>query len=344
MFTKLKKDTLHKILNSLNQDLSEKEIKQFKNWIKDPENKKAFDEIAKINHIADLSVQEFNSKKAFKEFEAKTDLSNTSKIHQLLKTYYKYAAVILLVIVTTVFLINFNYFFSDNLISIEVPKGQISNHILPDGTKVSLNSGSKLTYNNNFIKNEKRYVNLEGEAFFEVTNYKDKHFIVESDLTKVKVLGTSFNIKSYKEDSYAEVSLLEGSVELTPKSEAITPFKMVPGNIAFFKKENDNYYLINAKNVSEVISWKNKEIVFVEEHLIDMMNELMRFFDVKIVLQDNVKKDLTFTASFDKGSSLEEVLDALGKSGDFSYRRVLDNVHNPNEKDVDNYHIEIFPI
>ncbi len=88
---------------------------------------------------------------------------------------------------------------------------------LPDGSVVWLNAGSTLTYDKDFGK-ENRAVTLIGEGFFDVTKNKEKPFIISTESISIKVLGTVFNVKAYKEDKQTETSLIHGSIEVTIKN------------------------------------------------------------------------------------------------------------------------------
>lgn len=95
------------------------------------------------------------------------------------------------------------------------PRGQKSVLILPDGSKVWLNVDSKLTYTRDFTKRNKREVHLDGEAFFNVVHNESSPFIVHtSSSIRIEVLGTSFNVKSYKDDQTVETVLVNGKVSI----------------------------------------------------------------------------------------------------------------------------------
>ncbi|MDD4638942.1 MAG: FecR family protein, partial [Bacteroidales bacterium] len=96
-------------------------------------------------------------------------------------------------------------------IEIKTGGSSLSNIILPDGTRVWLNSNSKLIYPENFSKNSRR-VMLYGEACFKVINDKKHPFIVETSKSRIQVLGTTFNVKAYAGEDKEETTLLEGSI------------------------------------------------------------------------------------------------------------------------------------
>ena len=86
---------------------------------------------------------------------------------------------------------------------------------LPDGTKVWLNAGSRLSYDSDMLRKDIRAVTLSGEAFFDVAKDKNHCFIIHTDKIAIRVLGTAFNVKAYPRDKITETTLLQGSVELT---------------------------------------------------------------------------------------------------------------------------------
>ena len=99
--------------------------------------------------------------------------------------------------------------------TITVPAGQRAQITLADGTRVWLNSQSTLTYASNFGRRE-RNVELDGEAYFEVAKNKDIPFYVHTEMNKVKVVGTCFNVCAYKDSKEFETTLVEGIVDIYP--------------------------------------------------------------------------------------------------------------------------------
>ena len=99
--------------------------------------------------------------------------------------------------------------------TITVPAGQRAQITLADGTRVWLNAQSTLTYASNFGRRE-RNVELDGEAYFEVAKNKDIPFYVHTEMNKVKVVGTCFNVCAYKDSKEFETTLVEGIVDIYP--------------------------------------------------------------------------------------------------------------------------------
>ena len=142
--------------------------------------------------------------------------------------------------------------------SIETPKGGRYQVLLPDGTKVWLNAGSKLTYPVSFRANSSRKVELTGEAYFEVAKNDRLPFIVKTVLQEVEVLGTHFNVMAYADEKSIRTTLLEGSVKVkTDRQQSL----LHPGQQADLNKENQHIHISNAlKNKS--VAWKNGYFMF----------------------------------------------------------------------------------
>lgn len=201
------------------------------------------------------------------------------------------------------------------------PSGQKSVLLLSDGTKVWLNAASRITYPSSFDGRSTRDVHLEGEAFFDVARDENKVFIVHTSSIKIKVLGTSFNVKSYAEEKTIETTLIHGSVRIEQSNVngvRIGVVELKPNQRAVFNKESG---LINIKQVvaDNNISWKQEKLVFDEESIDNVILQMERWFNVKIHVQNRGKLDCKLTASIEK-ESLEDVLKLLETSHKIKYR------------------------
>lgn len=199
-------------------------------------------------------------------------------------------------------------------IVVEAPQGSRSEMVLPDGTKVWLNAGSKISYSQTFGYTV-RLVRLEGEGYFEVAHNEQLPFSVESGNVRVKVLGTKFNVRDYPSDAEASVSLAEGRVSMCSTSKATTERVLTPGQRATVNKESgrirvDDYEVANA------IQWTNGILVFDGESLRDIVNDLERCYNVRIIVKTPSLYNLHFYGTFIRQEqSLREVLDALAATG-----------------------------
>ena len=137
--------------------------------------------------------------------------------HSLINHVIKIAAILLipLLLATGIYYVTKQYqykIYASTQYRMETGKGERATLVLPDGTKVSLNSESSFTYPASFGKTD-RNVHLEGEAYFEVAHDEELPFIVQAKQTYVKVLGTTFNIHTFPDDDWIETALVNGKVE-----------------------------------------------------------------------------------------------------------------------------------
>lgn len=198
---------------------------------------------------------------------------------------------------------------------INVPQGQTGAVVLTDGTKVWLNANSSLTYDVNFVGNE-RLVKLQGEAYFEVTPNKEKPFIVESKNQQVKVLGTHFNVKAYTV-SHVITTLLEGKVQVsTGAKERI--LKPGQSSVVGF---NDSDIKVVPAICYEVNAWRNNEFAFYDATLNDISDELSRWYGVEVQVVGR-SDSFGFTGVISREKSLPEVLEILRRTGQIRYHIV----------------------
>ncbi|RKR13169.1 FecR family protein [Maribacter vaceletii] len=205
---------------------------------------------------------------------------------------------------------------------ISIPYGRTFNLTLSDGTMVHLNAGTTMKYPVNFIKGKEREIFLKGEAYFEVAKDKEHPFIVNTNDIGVRVLGTHFNVNSYKNtDSYAV--LAEGSVVVYKqllKSDLETHIKIVPGQKASLLKEN-----ITVKNIDidKYLGWRNGRLLFDNEEFKDVVKKIERKYNVKIENEYSKLNNLKFKGDFED-ESIIDLLDTFKESARFNYE-IIDN-------------------
>lgn len=223
--------------------------------------------------------------------------------------FSKYAAIFLLSLLITgsaFWAIRPRQMWGDQFASISAPNGQITNITLFDGTNVWLNAGSTLTYKQSF-NNDNREVILEGEALFTVTKNEKIPFIVHAGDAQVKVFGTQFNVKAYKNDVKIETVLIEGEVQFSSNQQSVM---MNPGELVLFEKSSGNL-VKNRVNTEEYTSWKGGKIYFNNETLHSLAQQLERWYEVKISFQDERIKSFRFSGVINKEKSLEYTLNII---------------------------------
>jgi len=203
------------------------------------------------------------------------------------------------------------------------PRGRKSVLVLPDGSKVWLNVDSKLTYTKDYKRANKREVQLEGEAFFDVVRNDSVPFIVHTASSiRIEVLGTSFNVKSYNGDQTVETTLVNGKVSIDKlEKNGLTVGNLIlkPNQRAVYVKESKilNVEPVDAQNVS---AWRHDNLVFDETPFTDVLAQLERWYDVRIHLMEDDGHALpcTLTANIQR-ESLEDVLKLLKTSHRIGY-------------------------
>lgn len=203
-------------------------------------------------------------------------------------------------------------------IVVEAPQGSRTQMTLPDGTKVWLNAGSKISYSQSFgLVN--RLVLLAGEGYFEVAHNEELSFSVESENVRVKVLGTKFNFRDYPSDAEATVSLAEGSVAMNSQQHPADEQLLKPGQRATVDKQTGKIR-VEEYEVANATQWTSGKLIFDGEPLQEIVKTLERSYNVKITIADNRLLTLRFYGDFlRQKQTLSEVLDALAATGKIKY-------------------------
>ena len=200
---------------------------------------------------------------------------------------------------------------------ISTPRGGQYQIILPDGTRVWLNSASSLKYPLQFTAGERR-VELKGEAYFEVSRKNTAAgklipFFVETTSQVIEVLGTHFNVSSYDDEESTKTTLLEGSVRV---SMSATDNEGKTFNQTLILKPNQQSILTKGRldaipvDATESIAWRDGYFNFNDANLETVMRELSRWYDVDVVYEGNVPKG-TYTGKVYRNMSLSKVFDIL---------------------------------
>lgn len=208
--------------------------------------------------------------------------------------------------------------------SVEVPAGSRTRVVLPDGTAVWLNAGSRLTYAAVFALRE-RNVRLEGEGYFEVTPDRMHPFVVAAGGINVRVLGTKFNVKAYDDEKNIEVALAEGSVCFTDTEQPDVSVLMKPEEQLIYNKTTG---AIQRSKIpaSQAGNWIEGYRFFNELRLEQIASRLEKAYGVTFVFKDARKKTLTFYGDFRPEDTLDDILSVLASSGKFRYKHVQSTV------------------
>lgn len=285
----MKRSIKSKIIAYLDGNLEEKELEELFVWItKSEENKTYYQQIkdiwvASIGNVNEI-VDTENEWQRFLFNISKTEKRLNFKKGRIFNYWQAVAAVLILgLIVSNILLLNNN---NKDLfyVSASSPNGSISEICLPDSTLVYINAGSEVKFNaNEFQSNRELF--LEGEAYFQVTKNEKSPFVVHTEFIDVNVLGTEFNVKAYTTDTFAEITLEEGSVLVTSISEKVKLAEdniiLKPNDQLVFDKK-DRRIVLKEVDTKLFTSWKENKLIFLNMNLSDLITLMERKYGVEI--------------------------------------------------------------
>ena len=313
------------IAGYIRQELSEQERHKVDMWINSSaENRKLFEQL--LNEWENIYDSPEQSVRADKDkiwsgisSHIRTSLPVKSYTRKMLIKVAGIAAMVAIIVgvAATVFVKSTidSAFLSQSVTIIETMQGQKMQMTLPDGTKVWLNSGSKLTYAGDFNRSE-RIVNLEGEAFFNVTKNQTKKFKVRTSDVDIVVKGTSFDVSAYNDDREISVSLLEGKVVITDKTGKYMT-DLNPDELVIISRQNLKYTLFK-DDANTYRSWTQDQLIFYNEDIYEVTKKLERWYGINIKLVNpDEKQKYTFSV---KTESLRELLELFNKLTPIDYK------------------------
>ncbi len=242
------------------------------------------------------------------------------------------------------------------------PKGQRTQIILPDSSKVWLNSNTTIKYPSTFNQKD-RSIYIDGEAYFDVTHNESKPFIVNTSLFNIKVYGTTFNVSAYKEDKIIETTLVKGKISISGiriKGEKAKEIILLPNeSFKYIKNEQTVEYgqikeapalpssssevkktspavstvaalpqvfISKHVDVEPIIGWKEGKIFFDNETFESLATKFERKYDVRIHFEDQRVTKLKYTGVFEK-ENINQALDALKLTTPFEYKMNLKEIY-----------------
>ncbi len=222
----------------------------------------------------------------------------------------------------------------------ETPRGAKTTITLEDGTKVTMNSDSKLRYPRSF-SGTTREVFLTGEAFFSVTHNEKLPFIIHTSKMNIKVLGTEFNVRSYPEDSTTETTLIRGLIEVTLKDRPSDKIILRPKEKLIVSNETSEkeissttssslsteaqlvvsnlHYMSPTDSAVVETSWMDDKLVFQDVSFANLAKDMERWYGIRITFANNLLKEFRFTGIFEK-ETIDQALKALRMTEKFNYK------------------------
>jgi ferric-dicitrate binding protein FerR (iron transport regulator) len=310
-------------------------------WIDESEeNKKLFADLKNTWVISSLSETKPNIEILHRKFNrllkkiddqseslyTDNEEDNENNKYRIIRKIMQYAALIVgTICITTLFTyLIWNKSPQIAYNQLEVPCGQQAKLTLADGTRIWLNSKSKLIYPDHF-SGKSREVLLDGEGYFEVTHNAKNPFIVKTSTLNVKVLGTSFNVSSYADDNNMRLTLVKGSVSILNPSDDQEIKKLKPNEMAVYSKKDN---LISVKEVETDLysSWHKGQFKFRKLSLDEISKRLGRNYNVTIFIQNHKLSKTTFTGRFYNYEPLDQILKVLKTNTSFNYKIQKDTV------------------
>ena len=204
---------------------------------------------------------------------------------------------------------------------IYIPKGEKTRILFQDGSQAFLNADTKIRYPEKFGLTERK-IQLEGEAYFKIATNSNRPFIVQINDTKVKVLGTSFNVKAYKNDKNLNIVLDKGKISfITPRNS----YNLLPGQQAVYNTESGQCSIYSLDKSTEASLWVNNITQFKDTPLPEVLKTLNRKFNVEFRLNDPNAYKYTYTLTTES-NSLKEIIKELEKITPVRFQIQNDNV------------------
>ena len=196
----------------------------------------------------------------------------------------------------------------------EVPQGAEFHLTLGDGTKVWLNSGTRLRYPVKFT-GDVRFVELSGEAYFDVKRDEALPFVVKTSRSEVMVLGTEFCVKDYV-NQVNQTTLVSGSVSV--KDFRGQSYVIVPGQQVCIDQDSSRMLEVETLYFT---SWKDGYFMFDQATLERIMDELARWYNFDYFFANAEARNMMLTARIKKYDNIDTVLDILSRTGDIRFSR-----------------------
>lgn len=213
---------------------------------------------------------------------------------------------------------------------LSVPAGGEYKLTLEDGTEVQVNAASELLFPTHFKKHI-RQVELKGEAYFKVKHDSERPFHVLLGTLNVQVLGTTFNIKAYEEEGNVCVALIEGSVNVREGQKILATLS--PGELFTYRKATQEYNTAQA-NISAITGWTEDKFVFHNETIGTIMNELSRWYNVSINVNEDIR-DIRYSGILSRKQPLTDILNILHLTNELDFKfyqdRKIDAIEKKNE-------------
>lgn len=301
-------------------ELNGTQANEVSEWLaKSEENMRHFEQFVQVwNGSSKEKETSFNADKAWNKI--------APKVHK--KPFYqsplfKVAAAVIIILGAANLLFNLSNSRTEAFTNEVLATNEILNDTLQDGSVITLNENTKLSYSNNFNA-KTRTVKLEGEAFFDIERDTTKPFIIELDQSSVKILGTSFNIKSDPKDELVSVYVKSGVVLFEylsdSKDSTYLSVKLLAGDKVVYNKTTQKLEAANDSSTATEIYWMNKELIFDGIRLGQVTNILESVYEVDIVITEETSKNCLLTTNF-QNANIDQIMEVIAVTFDLELEK-----------------------
>ncbi len=307
------KSVLH-ILDRLisGADLGAGELAQLKELLSTPEGRHLLEPwlAAKWEKAsgADVELKYDLLHEKIANYETSLASKKISPVRRFLHQYQRVAAILLIPALLVPAIMLFSLAGDERVYTAEAPWGEKARVELPDGSKVLLNAGSKISYTSGFDRKDRR-ISLSGEAYFEVEKNKGKPFIVSTPHLDVTVTGTKFNVNAYEDEPSVIASLVEGGVKVTTVKSRFT-YDLTPGrSLVLSKASGEISFVPLDQNVS--LAWKDNRLVFVHDDIASLAKKIEKWYGVAVNYDPKQFEGSRFNVRLMEGERLDNLLDII---------------------------------
>ncbi len=309
------------------ENCSREELSLLKRWLSDPSTQQEVERWLSDHWMASGEIDSHllieNIIHQIEDFDKEHHLKPGFSFIRILKIYQRIAAFILIPVVILGFLywLGQSSYESGHYTETIAPRGQKSQIILSDGTKVWLNSETKIRYPDYFSK-LRRDVYLDGEAFFEVTKSTRRPFFVHTPELDVKVLGTKFNIKAYPDENQIETSLFEGKVSLVwnDLSSAKQLEREIQPQQSFVYDKSSHQMAVGRFLKEEINGWRKNQLIFKDDTFSNLVRKVERWYDIDIIYDEKQFNDRQLTVELYEGERLERLMEVISLTLSVDYQ------------------------
>ena len=284
-----------------------------------PEHRKRLEEIYYVLFVGDRisAVAGIDVERYLRRVKRRMAAGRRSRIRRLVFRTASAAAAVVLLLTGGMTAVSVSKRLSQPTI-VSTQMGERSQVVLPDGSKVWLNSCSRVEYSAPLLSRERR-VKMEGEAYFEVEHDRHAPFVVSTNGLNVRVLGTRFNIRNDDTNHRVTTVLLEGAVTADTREHRCAPIRLRPAQQLVYDTRKGEMRLTDCTSAEASISWIDGHLHFDRSTFAEIVAELKRYYNVDVHFTDASLRNERFSGDFHVEDGIYHIMAVLRLTRKFSY-------------------------